>query len=134
MEGPLYKVGGTGGSPCPNWVGGTGALLSQGGWGARGVPPSMAVPKAGGGYGGDPAAQIGWGARGFSCLGVRVGGAGVPVSPRGDIGVPQAAEQGHRELCALLLRHRPALAALRDARGRRPRDGAHPAVWDLLDT
>lgn len=47
---------------------------------------------------------------------------------------PQAAEQGHRELCALLLRQSPALAALRDARGRSPRDGAHPAVWELLDT
>uniref|UniRef100_A0A674GNY0 Uncharacterized protein n=2 Tax=Taeniopygia guttata TaxID=59729 RepID=A0A674GNY0_TAEGU len=45
----------------------------------------------------------------------------------------KAAEQGHRELCALLLRRQPGLAALRDARGRSPRDGAHPAVRDLLD-
>lgn len=67
-------------------------------------------------------ARIGWVARGSPC------------PPGGDIGAPQAAEQGHRELCALLLRHRPALAALRDARGRTPRDGAHPAVWDVLDT
>ncbi|XP_042657484.1 ankyrin repeat domain-containing protein 39 [Tyto alba] len=46
----------------------------------------------------------------------------------------KAAEQGHRELCALLLRHSPALTDLRDAKGRRPRDVAHAAVWDLLDT
>ncbi|XP_069733572.1 ankyrin repeat domain-containing protein 39 [Phaenicophaeus curvirostris] len=46
----------------------------------------------------------------------------------------KAAEQGHRELCELLLRHSPALADLRDAKGRRPRDVAAPAVQDLLDT
>lgn len=44
----------------------------------------------------------------------------------------QAAEQGHGELCALLLRHSPALASVRDAKGRCPRDVAHPAVQDLL--
>uniref|UniRef100_A0A8U7NYK2 Uncharacterized protein n=1 Tax=Corvus moneduloides TaxID=1196302 RepID=A0A8U7NYK2_CORMO len=59
-----------------------------------------------------------------------------PAATDGDgrTGLHKAAEQGHRELCALLLRQRPGLAALRDARGRSPRDGAHPAVWDLLDT
>lgn len=46
----------------------------------------------------------------------------------------QAAEQGHRELCALFLQHSPALAGIRDAKGRRPRDVADPAVRDLLDT
>ncbi|KAM9608140.1 ankyrin repeat domain-containing protein 39 [Morphnus guianensis] len=46
----------------------------------------------------------------------------------------KAAEQGHRELCALFLRHSPALAGICDAKGRRPRDVAHPAVRDLLDT
>lgn len=46
---------------------------------------------------------------------------------------PQAAEQGHRELCALLLQHSPALAAIRDAKGRRPHDVADAAVRDLLD-
>lgn len=45
---------------------------------------------------------------------------------------PQAAEQGHRELCALLLRHSPALAGVCDAKGRCPRDVAHPVVQDLL--
>lgn len=47
---------------------------------------------------------------------------------------PQAAEQGHRELCALLLRHSPALAGIRDTKGRCPCDVAAPAVRDLLDT
>ncbi|NXK96682.1 ANR39 protein, partial [Formicarius rufipectus] len=59
-----------------------------------------------------------------------------PAATDGDGRTPlhKAAEQGHRELCALLLRHRPAVAALRDSKGRRPRDGAHPDVWDLLNT
>ncbi|XP_071435410.1 ankyrin repeat domain-containing protein 39 [Pithys albifrons albifrons] len=59
-----------------------------------------------------------------------------PAATDGDGRTPlhKAAEQGHRELCALLLRHCPALAAVCDSKGRRPRDGAHPDVWDLLDT
>ncbi|KAM6106725.1 ankyrin repeat domain-containing protein 39 [Pterocles gutturalis] len=46
----------------------------------------------------------------------------------------KAAEQGHRELCTLLLQHSPALAAVRDAKGRRPCDVADVGVRDLLDT
>ncbi|XP_053905606.1 ankyrin repeat domain-containing protein 39 [Cuculus canorus] len=52
----------------------------------------------------------------------------------GHTSLHKAAEQGHRELCVLLLQHSPALAGLRDAKGRCPRDVAAPAVQDLLDT
>lgn len=56
------------------------------------------------------------------------GGGGIPT-----VGRTQAAERGHRELCVLLLQNSPALLAARDAKGRRPRDTADPAVWDLLE-
>ncbi|XP_038016346.1 ankyrin repeat domain-containing protein 39 isoform X2 [Motacilla alba alba] len=72
-------------------------------------------------------------------------------TPGGATPLHRACYCGHRAVTELLLQHgadpaaadgdgrtglhkRPALAALRDARGRSPRDGAHPAVWDLLDT
>ncbi|XP_030365896.1 ankyrin repeat domain-containing protein 39 [Strigops habroptila] len=59
-----------------------------------------------------------------------------PAAADGDgrTSLHKAAEQGHRELCALLLQHSPALAAIADAKGRRPRDVAHPALRDLLET
>lgn len=105
---PKFR-GATGGTPCPNLRGHRGTPTPRGGH------REHLLPKTGGGHG----ASL--------CQGTRVPPGVTPVPP-------QAAEQGHRELCALLLRQRPALAALRDARGRSPRDGAHPAVWDLLDT
>ncbi|XP_065603672.1 ankyrin repeat domain-containing protein 39 [Cyrtonyx montezumae] len=58
-----------------------------------------------------------------------------PAAADGDgrTSLHKAAERGHRELCVLLLQHGPALRAARDAKGRRPRDTADPAVWDLLE-
>lgn len=58
-----------------------------------------------------------------------------PAAADGDgrTSLHKAAERGHRELCVLLLQNSPALLAARDAKGRRPRDTADPAVWDLLE-
>ncbi|KAM9175187.1 ankyrin repeat domain-containing protein 39 [Mergus octosetaceus] len=58
-----------------------------------------------------------------------------PAAADGDgrTGLHKAAECGHRDVCALLLQLDPALAAARDARGRRPCDTADPALRDLLD-
>lgn len=58
-----------------------------------------------------------------------------PAAADGDgrTSLHKAAEQGHRELCELLLQHSPALATIADAKGRRPRDVAHPALRELLD-
>ncbi|XP_021230539.1 ankyrin repeat domain-containing protein 39 isoform X1 [Numida meleagris] len=91
-------------------------------------------------HGADPAAADGDGrtslhkVRGGSEGTVPLGGGG-PYRAVGDAPVArtQAAERGHRELCVLLLQHGPALLAARDAKGRRPRDTADPAVWDLLE-